>query len=160
MSKAAGEDPVHFVDDYLPALLAQASHLISGEFHRVAKAKGFTVSEWRVLASLAGNEPMSIGRLAEITVTKQPTVTRVLDPMEARGHVRRIPHEEDRRVTLVAITPSGNRLVAGLIKLAREHEHRVLEPFGLQRAADLKDTLKQMIAMHQHAGAEEVDEDE
>jgi DNA-binding MarR family transcriptional regulator len=74
--------------------------------------------------------------------------------------VRRIPHEEDRRVTLVAITPSGNRLVAGLIKLAREHEHRVLEPFGLQRAADLKDTLKQMIAMHQHAGAEEVDEDE
>jgi DNA-binding MarR family transcriptional regulator len=160
MSKAAGEDPVHFVDDYLPALLAQASHLISGEFHRVAKAKGFTVSEWRVLASLAGNEPMSIGRLAEITVTKQPTVTRVLDRMEARGHVRRMPHEEDRRVTLVAITPSGNRLVAGLIKLAREHEHRVLEPFGLQRAADLKDTLKQMIAMHQHAGGDEVEEDE
>lgn len=160
MSKAAAEDPVHFVDDYLPALLAQASHLISGEFHRVAKAKGFTVSEWRVLASLAGNAPMSIGRLAEITVTKQPTVTRVLDRMEARGHVRRMPHEEDRRVTLVAITPSGNRLVAGLIKLAREHEHRVLEPFGLQRAAELKDTLKQMIAMHQHAGGEEVEEDE
>ena len=152
---------VHFVDDYLPALLAQASHLISGEFHRVARAKGFTVSEWRVLASLAGNEPMSIGQLALISVTKQPTVTRVLDRMEARGHVRRLAHEGDRRVTLVAITPAGNRLVGGLIKAAREHEHRVLEPFGLQRAADLKATLKQMIEEHRRAAEEvEVGDDE
>jgi DNA-binding MarR family transcriptional regulator len=144
---------VHFVDDYLPALLAQASQLISSEFHRIAKAKGFTVSEWRVLASLAGNDPMSIGRLAEITVTKQPTVTRVLDRMEARGHVKRLSHETDRRVTLVAITPTGS-LVSGLIKLAREHEQRVLEPFGLARAADLKETLKQMIEMHRGSEAE------
>ena len=143
-----------FVDDYLPALLTQASHLISGEFHRVARDHGFAVSEWRVLATLAGNEPMSIGRLAEITVSKQPTVTRVLDRMEARGHVRRLPHDSDRRVTLVAITPAGNRLVSGLIKLAREHERRVLEPFGLQRAAELKETLRHMIELHQHAGDE------
>ena len=155
MGKAAAADSVHFVDDYLPALLAQASHLISGEFHRIAKGQGFTVSEWRVMATLAGNEPMSIGRLAEITVSKQPTVTRVLDRMEARGHVRRLPHDSDRRVTLVAITPAGNRLVAGLIKLAREHERRVLEPFGLQRAATLKETLRQMIKLHQHSDGHE-----
>ncbi len=157
MSRTAAAPPdVHFVDDYLPALLAQASQLISGEFHRVAKAKGFTVSEWRVLATLAGNEPMSIGRLAQLSVSKQPTVTRLLDRMEARGQVRRVPHESDRRVTLVQITAAGTRQVAGLIKLAREHERRVLEPFGLQRAAELKETLKRMIAEHQ-AAAEEAD---
>ena len=158
MNKRETAEAVHFVDDYLPALLAQASQLISGEFHRIAK--GFTVSEWRVLASLAGNEPMSIGRLAEVTVTKQPTVTRVLDRMEARGHVRRIPHEGDRRVTLIEITPAGNRLVSGLIKQAREHERRVLEPFGLQRAADLKATLKRMIEQHQRQAGDEADDDE
>ncbi len=148
-------DAAHFVDDYLPALLAQASQLISGEFHRVVRAKGFTVSEWRVLATLASSEPMSIGRLAEISVTKQPTVTRLLDRMEARGQVRRLPHDTDRRVTLVGITPAGSRMVAGLIKLAREHEHRVLEPFGLKRAAELKATLKKMIEMHAGSSAEE-----
>src|SRR5205814_6447342 len=84
MNKRETAEAVHFVDDYLPALLAQASQLISGEFHRIAKAKGFTVSEWRVLASLAGNEPMGIGRLAEVTVTKQPTVTRARDRREVR----------------------------------------------------------------------------
>jgi len=159
MGKAAAADRAHFVDDYLPALLAQASHLISGEFHRIAKGQGFTVSEWRVLATLAGNEPMSIGRLAKIAVSKQPTVTRVLDRMQARGHVRRLPHASDRRVTLVTITPAGNKLVSGLIKLAREHERRVLEPFGLQRAADLKQTLRHMIELHQHAVDDSDDEE-
>jgi DNA-binding MarR family transcriptional regulator len=157
--KDMGETP-HFVDDYLPALLAQATQLISGEFHRVVKAKGVTVSEWRVLASLAGGKPLSIGALAQVTVTKQPTLTRVLDRMEARGEVRRIPHEEDRRVTLVGITPVGTKLVAGLIKEAREHEHRVLEPFGLQRAADLKATLKRMIELHKDLAEEDTGEEE
>jgi DNA-binding MarR family transcriptional regulator len=160
MSKPDAAEAAHFVDDYLPALLAQASHLISGEFHRIVRSKGFTVSEWRVLATLAGGEPISIGRLAEITVTKQPTVTRVLDRMEARGQVRRLAHEADRRVTLVGITPAGSRLVAGLIKLAREHERRVLEPFGLQRAAELKATLKQMIEQHEGQPVDEGGDEE
>lgn len=147
-----------FVDDYLPALLAQASQLISSEFHRVVKAKGFNVSEWRVLASLAGGEAMSVGRLARIAVMKQPTVTRVLDRMEERGHVKRVASEGDRRVTLVRITPLGSRLVAGLIPLALEHERRVLEPFGLTRAAELKTTLRRMIDMHK--GGAEPPEDE
>jgi DNA-binding MarR family transcriptional regulator len=148
----ARRESAHFVDDYLPALLAQASHLISGEFHRVVTANGFTVSEWRVLATLAGNEPMSIGRIAQITTVKQPTVTRLLDRMEASGHVARLEKDGDRRITLVRITPAGSRMVARLIPLAREHEQRVLEPFGLQLAEDLKSTLRQLIELHRTTG--------
>ena len=152
MRKAKGE-PRHFVDDYLPALLAQASRLISGEFHLVVTSQGFTVSEWRVLATLAGGEPMSIGRLAEITTIKQPTVTRLLDRMEEKGQVRRLEHDGDRRVTLVGITPAGSRLVARLIPLAEAHEQRVLEPFGLQRAETLKSTLRSIIELHRPGAA-------
>ena len=159
MRKADTDEAVHFVDDYLPALLAQASQLISGEFHRIAKAKGFTVSEWRVLATLAGNEPMSIGRLAQITTIKQPTVTRLLDRMETKGYVQRIENNGDRRITLVRITPTGTRMVSRLIPLAREHEQRVLEPFGLQRAEDLKSTLRSIVELHRGSGADIPDEE-
>ena len=145
---AAAPPPARFVDDYLPALLAQASQLISGEFHRVVAARGVSVSEWRVLATLAGGEPMSIGRIAEITTLKQPTVTRLLDRMETKGHLRRLVNEGDRRVTLVAISAAGSRLVGKLIPLALEHEQRVLEPFGLARAEALKATLHAIIDLH------------
>ena len=159
MSKAKA-GAAAFVDDYLPALLAQASHLISSEFHRIVTAKGFTVSDWRVLASLDGAEPMSIGGLARLTTMKQPTLTRVVDRLQGRGHVRRIAHESDRRVTLIEITPAGDKLVAGLIDLAKEHERRVLEPFGLSRSNDLKNTLRKMIELHADLAQESANGDD
>ena len=150
MAKPRSE-PRRFVDDYLPALLAQASELISAEFHRVVRRLGFSVTEWRVLATLAGGKPISIGKLAQVTVTKQPTVTRLLDRMEARGQAERLPHDRDRRITLVRITSKGAKTVEQLMTLAREHELIVLEPFGLTRAEELKTTLRQMIDMHARA---------
>ena len=155
MSKAKA-----FVDDYLPALLAQASHLISGEFHRVVTARGFTVSDWRVLASLDGAEPMSIGALARLTTMKQPTLTRVVDRLQASGHARRIAHESDRRITLIEITPAGDKLVSSLIGLAKEHERRVLEPFGIARSNELKKTLRQMIELHADLANESASSDD
>lgn len=149
MSNSGNGRKAPFVDDYLPALLAQASHLISGEFHTVVASRGVTVSEWRVLATLSGAEPVSIGSLARHAVMKQPTLTRVLDRMESRGQIERIPHDTDRRITLISITPEGERLVGGLIELALLHERRVLEPFGLAQSTELKAILKQMIALHE-----------
>ena len=137
-----------FVDHYLAALLAQASHLISSEFHAVVRANGLSVSEWRVLASLAGSDGISIGQIAQLALQKQPTMTRMLDRMEARGEVARFAHDADRRVTLVRITPAGQRMVSKLITLAREHEARVVEPFGAARAEELKATLRRIIELH------------
>ena len=71
--------------------------------------------------------------------------------MQAKGLVQRLEKDGDRRITLVAITPAGTRLVSRLIVLARAHEQRVLEPFGLQRAEELKSTLRHIIELHNAA---------
>ena len=144
-----------FVDAYLPALLAQAHELVASEFHAVAAQHGLAPSEWRVLATLASGEPTSIGHLARIVVMKQPTVTRLLDRMEATGHVQRAPHDGDRRITLVTITPRGQALTEKLVPLAREHEARVLAPVGKRRAGELKDTLLRLIGLQQAGQGEE-----
>ena len=134
-----------FVDGYLAALLAQASHRISAEFHQVARAAGVPVAEWRILASLAGGEPLPVGRLAEIVIAPQPTVTRQLDRMAAKGLVERVAHESDRRLALVQITLKGEALADSLVRQARAHEKRVLAPFGPERAAALKQMLGELI---------------
>ncbi len=140
-----------FVDSYTPALLAQVSQLISGEFHVIVQAAGFEISDWRVLSTLSDGKAMSIGRLAQISVTKQPTVTRLLDRMEAQGYVKRIPSETDRRVTFVRITPQGQKLVSELIVQAKQHEDQVLAPLGAQKAEELKATLRMLIDLHRPA---------
>ncbi|WP_038211548.1 MarR family winged helix-turn-helix transcriptional regulator [Xenophilus azovorans] len=149
---ADAEPVLPFVDDYLPALLAQASKLISTEFHAVVQAAGFSVTEWRILATLTGKPGLSIGGLAQISVSKQPTVTRLLDRMEAKGYVERFAHDTDRRITMVRIAPAGQAIVASLIQQAKEHERRVLQPFGLKRAEALKVTLRRIIELHRPPG--------
>ena len=149
MAKKTDPAEAPFVDHYLPALLGQASHLIQSEFHRVVKAKGLSIAEWRVLATLASGQPMTTGKLDEVSLTKGPTATRMLDRMQARGQVERLAHDGDRRVTLVRITAEGRRKVSRLILLAQEHEKRVLAPLGARRADELKATLRRIVELHQ-----------
>lgn len=146
-------DRNRFVDDYLAALLAQASHLISEEFHAVVRRHGFSVSEWRTLATLSDGRELSIGQLAHITLSKQPTQTRLIMRMEKRGQIQRRRHQRDGRVTLVRITPVGQRKVQELIRMAQQHERRVLQPFGLRSSEQLKTTLRRIIELHDDAGA-------
>ena len=148
-----------FVDDYLPALLAQASLLISSEFHEVVRQRGLSIAEWRVLASLADGRTVSTGRLAQLVLGKQPTVTRQLDRMARKGYVERAGDDGDRRITLVRITPRGQKAVARLIPMAREHESRVLEPFGRKHAEEFKNALRRLIQLHRPAPAEAAGDD-
>jgi DNA-binding MarR family transcriptional regulator len=87
-----------FVDDYLSYLLARASLVVSSQFHRRVEENGLTVPVWRVLATLSGDDGLSVSRLAEIVLEKQPTVTKIIDRMEAEGFVKRREDDDDRRL--------------------------------------------------------------
>jgi len=137
-----------FVDDYLAYLLARASHLVSGEFHRQVEAAGLTVAEWRVLATLADRSACPVGELAQITLNKQPTLTKLIDRMAAEGLVERRNGETDRRTALVSITAAGRARALPLLDQAAAHERAVLEDFGTRQGKQLKETLRRLIALH------------
>ena len=138
-----------FVDGYLPYLLARASHLVSGEFHRKVESAGLSVPEWRVLATLADRDDCTVGTLADITLTKQPTLTKLLDRMSADGLVeRRREGAPDRRQALVSITERGRERARPLLIQAAEHEAQVLAAFGASQGDQLKETLRRLIALH------------
>lgn len=141
-------DGSRFVDHYLAFLLAQASSRISREFHRDVEAAGLSVTEWRVLASLEGSDGESIGVLSQLTLTKQPTLSKVVQRMEADGIVDRTRVRSDRRQTVVRITPKGHLLTESLRKRAIDHQARVLEPFGRANAEMLISMLRDLLALH------------
>ncbi|AOM41438.1 MarR family winged helix-turn-helix transcriptional regulator [Xenorhabdus hominickii] len=138
-----------FVDNYLPALLGQAWMLVSSEFHDIVEARGLSVLEWRVLSTLAGSGPIGISLLAQKTVSKQPTITRVLQRLEVQGHVARFSNGDvDRRITLVSLTEMGQQMVVGLLTEAESHEKSVLEPLGNGKSQLLKEVLQELIKQH------------
>ena len=115
-----------FLDTYLPYLLRQADQELSAAFYDALNGHGVQRSEWRVLAVLAGREPMSMRDLTDIALSPQPTVTHAVTRLEKRGLVQRLQGTEDRRQRFVSVTESGAALAAQLIQEAQELEAAAL----------------------------------
>ncbi|MBX9594756.1 MAG: MarR family transcriptional regulator [Roseomonas sp.] len=113
-----------FVDGYLLALLARASHAASSGFHARLKARGVAVPVWRVLATLHGAPGgVAVGELADTCLMQQPTMSKLLDRMAAEGFVSR---RREGRTMRVLATQAGATLAAELVAEARAHEAALL----------------------------------
>ena len=137
-----------FVDSYLGYLLGQANHALYKEFDAQVRARGLSSIEWRVLATLHDGEPLTVSQLAQDVLSKQPTVTKLVQRMADQGWVALHADAADQRRTLVKATPAGRRLVKPLVEAAREHEARVLRSLGATEKAALRKLLEKIT---QHA---------
>lgn len=72
---------------------------------------GLDIPRWRVLMILQEDGRASIGELAEHAIAKLPTMTRIVQRMQADALVRCYPRKTDGRVTEVVLTELGE--VAG-----------------------------------------------
>ena len=143
----------HFIDDYLAYLLSQASQAVSNEFRSCLAAADVSVIEWRVLSTLSDHPQISVGRLSEIVMCKQPTLSKAIDRMEAKGWVMRSLGRQDRRVIAVTIDKPGLKIVRPLLVKAKELEESELSGFSQQEILILKKTLRNLVRHCAHSGA-------
>lgn len=133
-----------FVDDYLGYLLGQANHALFKDFETVVRDAGLGSLEWRVLATLSEQPPMSVGQLAQEVLSQQPTVTKLLQRLANQDWISFSNDPADQRRTLVAITPSGQSKATLLIERAREHEAHTLSGFSPAEVQRLKAQLQRL----------------
>lgn len=81
---------------------------------RTAEAFGVTPGQARALGQLARHGDLRLSALSEWLRIAPRSGTEVVDALEQRGLVRRSPDPDDRRATLVTLTPQGERAAAGL----------------------------------------------
>ena len=133
-----------FVDGYLGYLLGQANHALYKDFDARVRAAGLTSIEWRVLATLHDGEPLTVSQLAQDVLSKQPTVTKLVQRMASQGWVVLQACPSDQRRTLVAATAAGRRLVKPLVEDAKQHEARVLRSLGATEKVALRKLLEKL----------------
>ncbi len=132
---------LRFVDTYLGYLLGQANHALFKDFEAQVQAAGLTSIEWRVLATLHDSQAMPVSQLAQEVLSKQPTVTKLVQRMAAQGWVGLWADATDQRRTLVAIEKAGQRLVKPLIEAAKRQEALVFSGFSAAEIEALKNLL-------------------
>ncbi|OOG53418.1 MarR family transcriptional regulator [Polaromonas sp. C04] len=130
-----------FVDGYLGYLLGQANHAVYKDFDREVRAAGLSSIEWRVLATLHDSVPLAVSQLALEVLSKQPTVTKLVQRMSEQGWLRLAVDPGDQRRTLVAITAAGQAMVKPLIDKAKQHEAQALRALSATETVALKKLL-------------------
>ncbi len=133
-----------FVDTYLGYLLGQANHALFKDFEAQVQAAGLSSIEWRVLATLHDSQAMPVSQLAQEVLSKQPTVTKLVQRMAAQGWVGLWADVNDQRRTLVAIEAAGLELVKPLIEAAKQQEAQVFQALGATEIEAIKQLLSRL----------------
>jgi len=68
-------------------------------------------SEAAVMGRVGRSGPMTPGQLAKSEHVQPPSMTRIIERLEARGFLRRDPDPTDRRQVFVSRTPAGDDFV-------------------------------------------------
>jgi len=76
----------------------------------VAAELDLSPAQCHVLHRIEPGRPIPMGQLAETLACHASNVTGLINRLESRGLVRRRPSDEDRRVKVLYLTPTGARL--------------------------------------------------
>jgi MarR family transcriptional regulator, organic hydroperoxide resistance regulator len=137
-----------FYQDYLPYLLARAAHQVAGRFHDALRAHDLTVLTWRVLAALSDGGNWTVTQLCEVSLAKQPTVSKLLDRLAKQRLVVRSEDAGDGRRVLVRITPLGRHKIEPAIREATDYNLSILGEHPPADVEQLKRLLRALIARH------------
>ena len=74
------------------------------------KSVGLDVPSWRVLMLMQPDKPRSVSFLANQSITKQSTMTRIVYRMRDKGLVKIESSKDDGRVSVVTATSEGLKL--------------------------------------------------
>jgi DNA-binding MarR family transcriptional regulator len=103
----------------------------------------------QILAVVEGaGEPVEPSIIAERLLITTGSVTSLLDNLEKRGLIRRLPHPGDRRKLLVEITPAAQVIVDELLPSLHAREREVI---SAALSANEQRELLRLIAKLQHA---------
>lgn len=84
-----------------------------------------SLAEWRSIALLGAEAPLSLNALARAAGLHKSQVSRVVSGLVARGLARRDPDRQDARGVSLALTTEGRRLYRRLIAAATERDDRL-----------------------------------
>jgi DNA-binding MarR family transcriptional regulator len=99
-----------------------------------------------LVLSILADSPTSLppNVIADRLIITRATVTGLIDSLERREYVRRIPHQADRRMLLVEITDKGREVAKAFRPLVHEHQKTYFAALSETEQQHLLDILHQL----------------
>jgi len=128
------------VDDlliYYPLFYRKIKMSVDHETHQ-SKSTGY----YQILGTLKTHGTMSISEIGRILCISKPNMTIFIDNLVKNEHVIRSPHETDRRITNIEITPQGIHFLMESRKVVEKVIKNNISNLSFEENKALKNSLE------------------
>ncbi len=133
------------LERFVPYRLSVLANRVSRQLARRYEERfGLSISQWRVVAVLGRESPLSAVELAERTVMDKVTVSRAVAALVGDGRVARSTDREDRRRSVLRLTRAGRAVYQRIVPLARAYERELLGALGRRERQQLDQLLSRL----------------
>jgi len=146
-------EPLYTPENYSPEeslgrLIADASRRILAGFddEMASQGMGITGAQWVILMRIARGCASTAAELCRFGHCDTGSMTRMLDRLEEKGLIRRVPSSKDRRVTHLELTDAGQELLPHLPPVAIKVLNAHLKGFTREELEQLKGFLNRIRA--------------
>ena len=134
------------LEDFLPYRLSILSNTVSQAIaDDYQQRHDLGVTEWRVMAVLARFPGLSAREVAERTAMDKVAVSRALARLVDAGRVDRSVHADDKRRSVLRLSPAGWRIHDDVAPLARRRERELLARLDASERAWLTRILDKLL---------------
>lgn len=149
-AEAGGADPGSPPIDLGPLeslvgyVLRRAQLAVFEDVIRALSALDLRPGQFSTLLVIERNPGRTQSEIAASLGIRPPNFAAMLDELETRDLAKRVKSTTDRRSYSLALTRKGKTLLAEALKLAREHDDRVMRPLGPDGQAKLLELLSEL----------------
>ena len=141
-SQLPQSDPLA-LEAFLPYRLSILSNRVSNAIARVYQRKfGLSIPEWRLVAVVGRFGPMSANEAAERTEMDKVRVSRAVQRMLAAGLLERAIDAQDRRRSILRLSPKGAAIREEVAPFALAIEQQLLAPLSEADRAELDRVMR------------------
>jgi DNA-binding MarR family transcriptional regulator len=119
------------LDSFIPYRLSvvqqEVSRVIATAY---AKKYGLMRHDWRVMAALGADQPLTANQVCERTNMDKVQVSRAISRLLDRELVARAQDTVDRRRWILRLTPGGEAMYRDIVPAARAREAELLSVFS------------------------------
>ena len=123
--------------------IVQAVRQSQAHFERTS---GLTSAQALILKLIAGNSGISVGEIAERTLTHQSTVSEVIGRMEAKGLVTRTRGSDDARRRELQLTKAGEIALSHPVETIQETFITAMDRVPSEKLDCLAEGLESLVA--------------
>ncbi|HHT25919.1 MAG TPA: MarR family transcriptional regulator [Firmicutes bacterium] len=106
------------------SILSHALHrIVVPESLRHPGPRGLSKQQYELMHYIRNHPATHPGKLAKAFAISAPTVSTMLQRLEQKGYIEKIPHPDDQRAVNINITPSG----AARLEAVEEERHALIE---------------------------------